>query len=126
MANVKSASLRSISGTAPAKPSDEVRVRPYLPARHRPGVDETRANRHSWSEPDPSAALITDFIQPSQRTMAWLSDPQLTTTLQAASEALAPDGTAEDVADRYAASVLETHLVARRTLSKLTNAVLKT
>ena len=96
-----------------------------------PVVGKTPVGDRTMSMPqrkavDPTRALIAEFIQPAPSTMAWLSDPRLTATLQAASDSLAPGGVAEDAADRYAASVLETHLVARRRLTKLTNSLLKT
>ncbi len=75
---------------------------------------------------DINSSLVAEFTAPPQRTIAWLGDHRLTATLSAASESLAPGGKTGDPADRYAASVIETHLVARRQLTKLTNALLKT
>ena len=75
---------------------------------------------------DPIVELVTDFVAPPRRAASWLSDPRLVATLEAASVALAPDGKAQDPTDRYAASVIETHLVAQRLLTRQTNAMLKT
>lgn len=126
MADVKPASLRGVSSTVPARIPSRVQVAPRPPIGGGVSVDDRAIPAPAQGAVDHSSNLIAEFIQPAPRTMAWLSDPRLSATLKAASDALAPGGVAEDVTDRYAASVLETHLVARRRLTKLTNSLLKT
>ncbi len=127
MADVKSATVRSTSSLAPARfdPQTRVAARPPVKAGQTADEPKDRLNDPSISL-DPASALLADFAAPSSRTTAWLNNPRMTSTLEAASQALAPNGAAEDPIDRYAASVIETHLVARRSLSKLMNSLLKT
>lgn len=125
MADVKPASLRSVSNAVPARTSDQVQVAPRPIGGTRP-IENKSLPTFGLDSLDGSTALVSDFIQPTPSTMAWLSNPRLAATLQAASDALAPGGASEDPTDRYAASVLETHLVARKRLTKLTNSLLKT
>ena len=122
---VRSSSARGSSSLAPARLDPQVRVN-SLPDVQTRTVDEIENRLNGPKLADPSAALIEDFIAPSSRTTAWLTNPKLTATLEAASESLAPGGATEDPIDRYAASVVETHLVARRRLSNLMNSLLKT
>jgi len=126
MADVKSASTRSASSLAPARFDPQMRVQPRPLVQARPNVDEVESRPAGPAFVDPSSKLVVDFVAPSSRTTAWLTSPRLTATLEAASQALAPNGATEDPVDRYAASVVETHLVARRRLSNLMNSLLKT
>lgn len=126
MADVKSAMVRGATNTAPARVDAQMRVQPRPPVQSRAAVEGVELPPARQVQIDPSSALVSEFIAPSPRTMAWLSNPRMTATLEAASKALAPNGASEDATDRYAASVIETHLVARRRLSKLTNSLLKT
>lgn len=123
------AEIKPIRPGAPALTARSAQVtRPDPSHRSLPsaGVEERPRRELSEVTADPVAQLVTDFAAVPPRTASWLSDPRLVATLQEASEALAPGGIAEDPADRYAASVIETHLVARRRLMKLANAMLKT
>ena len=126
MAEVKSALVRSSSSLAPARFDPQARVNARPDVQSRVTIDEIENRLSGPILADPSAALVEDFIAPSSRTTAWLTNPKLTATLEAASESLAPGGATEDPIDRYAASVVETHLVARRRLSNLMNSLLKT
>lgn len=71
------------------------------------------------------AASVSDFIAPTGETAEWLGNPAMTSVLAAVSEELAPNGSAATERDQYAASVVETHLVARRQLAKHLNALLR-
>lgn len=62
---------------------------------------------------------IAAFLALPEDTDAWLADPRLEATLAAASADLAPGGRATNEADGYAASVIATHLEARRRLARL-------
>ncbi len=126
MADIKTSTVRNTPAVGAARVPTQMRADPRPPVQGRPPVEGRIPEATGGAGVDPSSALISDFILPAPRTMAWLSDPRLTATLQAASASLAPDGVTEDPTDRYAASVLETHLSARRRLSKLTNSLLKT
>jgi len=126
MADVKSATVRSTSSLAPARFDPQTRVAARPPVKARQAADEPKDRLNDSISLDPASALLADFAAPSSRTTAWLNNPRMTSTLEVASQALAPNGAAEDPIDRYAASVIETHLVARRSLSKLMNSLLKT
>lgn len=126
MADVKSATVRSTANITPARVDSQMRVQPRPPIHSRAAVEGVELPPARQGQVDPTAALVSEFVAPSPRTMAWLANPRMTATLEAASNALAPNGASEDATDRYAASVIETHLVARRRLSKLTNSLLKT
>jgi len=126
MADVKSATVRSPSSLTPARLDPQVRVNARPAIQPRPSIDEPEGRVTGFAQLDPSNALVADFVAPSSRTTAWLTNPRLTATLEAASQALAPNGSTEDPIDRYAASVVETHLVARRKLTTLMNSLLKT
>ncbi len=99
-------------------------LRPAIQAK--PSIENQELPQGKNYQVDTASGLISDFITPSPKTMALLSDSRLTSILSAASESLAPSGVTQDPTDRYAASVLETHLVARRKLMKFTNSLLKT
>lgn len=126
MAEVKPTALRSEAGSLAHRVSQAPRLNPGLPLPPARAVEERVGQARDGTRVDAATRLLTEFSSPSPRTASWLSDPRFVVTLQAASEALAPGGRAEDAADRYAASVIETHLVARRRLSTLMNALLKT
>ena len=127
MADVKPATTVRSGAIRPSTATPvSMRADPRPPVDARAAVEDREIRSTSLGQLDPASAAVAAFIMPSQRTMAWLGDARLTATLQAASETLAPGGVAEDATDRYAASVIETHLVARARLSKLTNALLKT
>ena len=126
MADIKSSTVRNTGTVGPARVPSELRVEPRPSIQSRPPIEARTLAPAEIIKGAPGSELITEFSAPSPRTMAWLGDPRLVATLQAASESLAPEGVTEDPTDRYAASVIETHLVARRRLSKLTNSLLKT
>jgi hypothetical protein len=73
----------------------------------------------------PEALALDAFIAPPASVAALAGDPRLTAALEAASASLAPGGKASNAQDRYAASVIETHLSARRRLTQMSNALLK-
>jgi hypothetical protein len=73
----------------------------------------------------PEARARDAFIAPPASVESLLADPRLISVLEAASASLAPGGKAANAEDRYAASVIETHLAARRRLTQMTNALLK-
>lgn len=123
MADIKPTGLRAQGTELARRVSYPVRPDSDIPPLSSP-VPETRPPRETVV--DPAAQRLADFVDPPRHVASWLSDPRLVATLQAASAALAPEGRAEDAADRYAASVIETHLVAQRHLTKMTNAMLKT
>ena len=70
-------------------------------------------------------ALLSEFISPPRETAEWLGNPAMTAALAAVSADLAPDGVAGSKRDQYAASVVETHLAARRQLARHLNALLR-
>ncbi len=126
MADVKPATVRNPTSLTPARVEPQVRVTARPPIQARTAIEEPESRITGSGPVDPSNALVSDFIAPASRTTAWLTSPRLTATLEAASQALAPNGSTEDPIDRYAASVVETHLVARRKLTTLMNSLLKT
>lgn len=127
MAEVKSALVRgSSSSPAPARFDPHLRTDTRPPIQARVAVEESDNRLDGSTFADPASALVEDFIAPPIRTTAWLTNPKLAATLEAASQSLAPGGATEDPINRYAASVVETHLVARRRLSNLMNSLLKT
>lgn len=126
MSKIKSSTLRNISDVRASSTSSDLRAIPRPPVTARPMLEDRERSRDGLDVADTTAVLIAEFVAPPHRTMARLNDPRLFATLQAASDTLAPSGISEDPTDRYAASVIETHLVARRRLSKLTNSLLKT
>lgn len=126
MANVRSAAVRGASSLSPARVDQQIPLSTPMPVQPRQAFDEPENRSPDASKVDPTSALIAGFAAPSPKTAAWLANPRLGATLEAASEALAPGGVTEDPVDRYAASVIETHLVARKRLSKLMNSLLKT
>jgi len=73
----------------------------------------------------PEAKAQDAFIAPPARVAALVGDPRIVAALDAASASLAPGGKAANAEDRYAASVIETHLAARRRLIQMSNALLK-
>ena len=94
----------------------------------RPGADLPA--RPGDAIPDPQrrpvgSALVSDFIAPPRETAEWLGNPAMTATLAAVSADLAPGGVAASKRDQYAASVVETHLAARRQLARHLNALLR-
>jgi hypothetical protein len=68
---------------------------------------------------------VPEFTAPPRETSRWLADPAISATLTAVSNDLAPDGVADNGRDRYVASVVETHLAARRQLARHLNALLR-
>lgn len=71
------------------------------------------------------AAPVSEFIAPSSRTTEWLASPGIGAVLVAVSDDLAPDGVATSKRNQYVASVVETHLAARRQLAKHLNSLLR-
>jgi|GEM_PF-2844681 len=69
--------------------------------------------------------LISEFIAPPSETSEWLRSPSIGSILAAVSSDLAPNGVANSQQDQYVASVVETHLVARRQLAKHLNSLLR-
>ncbi len=95
-------------------------LRPYQPSAPSVGRDgETPLRARS----DDTA--ISDFIAPSRETAQWLGSPAISGALAAVSKELAPDGVAGSSRDQYVASVVETHLSARRQLAHHLNALLR-
>lgn len=95
-------------------------------------TDPRAAARRDGTDPNTDHPMLSDaqlvvaFAAPPPSVSALLGNPGIAPVLRAASEALAPGGIAEDAGNRYAASVIETHLVARERLDRQTNALLKT
>ena len=117
---------RRVSNAGSTNVSVPIKTGPSPAVQTKPSIENQELPQGNSYQVDAATSLISDFVSPSLRTMALLSDPRLTSILAAASENLAPSGVTQDPTDRYAASVLETHLVARRRLMKFTNSLLKT
>lgn len=125
MSEIK-ASLSSARGVSGA---------PALAPVRRPdksGVDQVRENADrgflsGTSEPrnNSTERLIREFIQPPEHVRAWLSDPMIGPVLAEISRDLAPSGVASDAQARYTASVIETHLSARKQLASRLNALIR-
>jgi len=126
MTEIKTSTARGVPSAGATGVPARVKVNPRPMVQPQQQIENREPPSGDQSQVDSSAALISEFTAPPPRTTAWLSDPRLISTLTAASESLAPNGISEDPTDRYAASVLETHLVARRRLMKFTNSLLKT
>jgi len=126
MTEIKTPTARGLPSPSAASVPAQVKTDPRPAIQPRPAIESRSLPSGDQNQLDATSALISDFTAPPPRTMAWLADSRLTSTLTAASESLAPDGITEDPTDRYAASVIETHLVARRRLMKFTNSLLKT
>jgi hypothetical protein len=71
------------------------------------------------------AKAIAEFVAPSRETAHWLGNPAIAGVLSSVSQELAPDGVAQSSRDQYVASVVETHLSARRQLARHLNALLR-
>lgn len=69
--------------------------------------------------------LVAEFIAPPRETAEWLGNPSMPAALVAVSGELAPGGVAASKRDQYVASVVETHLSARRQLARHLNALLR-
>ncbi len=117
---------RRVSSASSANVSVSLRTEPRPAVQAKPSIENRELSQDNNRQVEAASSLVSDFASPPPRTMALLSDPRLASILTAASESLAPNGVTQDPTDRYAASVIETHLVARRQLTKLTNSLLKT
>lgn len=103
-----------------------------VPGRHhldrlRPDIP-VLAERDSESQADrkPAATmLVSNFIAPPRETAEWLGNPAMPAALAAVSTDLAPGGVASSKRDQYVASVVETHLAARKRLARHLNALLR-
>lgn len=87
-----------------------------------------RAPREVGVRPDRSTSeptLLSDFIAPPSETADWLGNPVMGAALSAVSGELAPGGVASSKRDQYVASVVETHLAARKQLAKHLNSLLR-
>lgn len=124
MSDIKSAVSRVHTGrTAPAGATPgghglkrlDIDLRPRTPREI--GVRPDR----STSEP----TLLSEFIAPPSETADWLGNPVMGAALSAVSSELAPDGVASSKRDQYVASVVETHLAARKQLAKHLNSLLR-
>ncbi len=125
MSEIKSPISRAHVGRASAPRSGaEVGVldhlRPYKP-RNLPSVDREQVAIGSHGD----QGAISDFIAPSRESAHWLGNPAITGALSAVSDDLAPDGVAQSSRNQYVASVVETHLSARRQLARHLNALLR-
>jgi len=80
----------------------------------------TRINRRA-AEP----TLLSEFIAPPSETAEWLGSPAIGSALAAVSGELAPGGEASSKRNQYVASVVETHLAARKQLAKHLNSLLR-
>lgn len=72
-----------------------------------------------------SRRILEEFSLPPERVRSALSDPTLPTALAEVAEQLAPGGRANDAQSQYTASVIATHLAARRQLSTKLNALIR-
>ncbi len=90
-----------------------------LPRRPPQGVEARGDQRTATTAP------LSDFIAPPAETAEWLGSPAIGSVLAAVSRDLAPDGVAMSKRNQYAASVVETHMVARRQLTRHLNALLR-
>lgn len=116
-------SARGVSGTTPTalpgrQPSPSEVGRKSVPdSLPLPGGEAQRGND--------ADALIREFIAPPDHVRAWLGDPMIGPVLAQISRELAPEGVSEDPQARYAASVIETHLAARKQLASRLNALIR-
>jgi len=87
-----------------------------------------KAPREAGARPDRGIAeptLLSEFIAPPSETTDWLGSPVMGAALTAVSGELAPGGVATTKRDQYVASVVETHLAARKQLAKHLNSLLR-
>lgn len=124
--DVKIPTTRRMSNAGSTNVSVQLRAEPKPHVQPKPSIEYRELPQDNNLQVEATSTLVSDFASPPPRTMALLSDPRLSSILTAASETLAPNGVTQDPTDRYAASVIETHLVARRQLIKHTNSLLKT
>lgn len=106
------------AGTLPGRPALD-RLTSRLPARVERDVDP-QTNR-----PPAAEVLVSEFIAPPRETAEWLGNPSMPAALAAVSGELAPGGVATSKRNQYVASVVETHLSARRQLARHLNALLR-
>ncbi len=95
------------------------RLRSGLPTHKGPGT-YTRPGRKPTT-----TVLVSEFIAPPRETAEWLGNPAMPAALAAVSVDLAPDGMASSKRNQYVASVVETHLAARKRLARHLNALLR-
>jgi len=72
-----------------------------------------------------ATVLVSEFIAPPRETSEWLGNPAMPAALAAVSVELAPGGVASSKRNQYVASVVETHLAARKRLARHLNALLR-
>ncbi len=98
-------------------------------APHRANVDipsQIQKDKEAYSEKRiAETPLLSEFIAPPTETAEWLGSPSIGSVLTAVSGDLAPGGMATSKRNQYVASVVETHLVARRQLAKHLNSLLR-
>lgn len=125
MSDIKSQAVRVHVGRGDIERQDGARS--SLPAI-RPSQIDLRRKAGSETQkpqiPQPSV-LLSEFSAPPRETRELLANPAVTAALVAVSSELAPAGVAESPRDRYVASVVETHLAAKRQLAKHLNAMLR-
>lgn len=124
MSDIKSAVSRihsgrgaSASGKTGRHTLDRVNLDLPVQVQRDPGA---RINRRAIQP-----TLLSEFIAPPSETAEWLGSPSIGSALSAVSGELAPGGVAASKRDQYVASVVETHLAARRQLAKHLNALLR-
>lgn len=124
MSDIKSAVSRVHAGRgAPAsgKPNRHTldRLNVELPSQ----VQRDAATRIDRRAAEPT--LLSEFIAPPSETAEWLGSPAIGSALAAVSGELAPGGAATSKRNQYVASVVETHLAARKQLAKHLNSLLR-
>jgi len=124
MSDIKSTISRAHPSRSAAAGSVSVQHKPS-----RPNIDlTTQAKQGGEKRSDRRASeptLMSEFIAPPSETSEFLGNPAIGSVLAAVSGELAPDGTATSKRNQYVASVVETHLVARKQLAKHLNSLLR-
>lgn len=116
-------SARGVAGAAPTALPERQRAPTGIQQKTVPG-NLLPPGSEAGSSGD-AEALIKEFIAPPDHVRAWLGDPMIGPVLAQVSRELAPEGSAEDAQARYAASVIETHLAARKHLASRLNALIR-
>ncbi len=125
MSDLKTGLNRIPSGREVVRTSPTTIPRPQVAKPQQKPVDRSEENDFRRSGGVSNGEFISAFTEPSNETREWLGSPLLTSALKAVSKDIAPDGSAKSSRDQYVASVVETHLAARKQLATHLNALLR-
>ncbi len=125
MSDIRTGLNRVSSGREVVRPAGTALSRADVPKLPGQSVDLDAKNGLRGSAFSGNAEVMAAFTAPSHETKSWLVNPMLSSALKSVSQDVAPDGVAASPRDQYVASVIETHLAARKQLATHLNALLR-